>query len=450
MQVPNPFQFLKPAPVAEPLSPEKIDPVYRRLRLQVFLGIFIGYAAYYLVRKNLALAMPDILREYPQYTKAQLGTAITGLSIAYGLSKFVMGSVSDRSNPKWFFPLGLLMSATIIAMFGTVKAIYSSLALIVALQALNGWVNGMGWPPCGKTMVHWFGAKERGRVVAVWNVAHNVGGALVAKFALLGVFLFSDWGAKFHFNAGIAAVVAVVVFFLMRDTPQSCGLPPVEVHKNDFPADYSEKDEKALGFREIFLGHVFNNRLLWAIAVANAFVYFVRYGVVDWIPTYLQMSKGFSFQQSSAGWALFEYAAIPGTILCGWISDRVFKGRRAPATILFMGLTLIGIVIYWLNLKGPLWIDYVALGIVGFFVYGPVMLIGLHALELVPKKAAGTAAGFTGFFGYVFGAAISGTGVGWIADHWGWSGVFGTMVLCCLLTMAFSAATLRPRKPSAG
>src|SRR5690606_9729719 len=147
---------------------------------------------------------------------------------AYGLSKFVMGSVSDRSNPKWFLPLGLILSALVIASFGWVKAIYSSLVLIVALQTLNGWVNGMGWPPCGKTMVHWFGKKERGRVGSVWNVAHNVGGALVAKFALVGVLLFHDWGAKFYFNALIAAAVAVVVFFLMRDTPQSCGLPPIE------------------------------------------------------------------------------------------------------------------------------------------------------------------------------------------------------------------------------
>jgi sugar phosphate permease len=89
-----------------------------------------------------------------------------------------------------------------------------------------------------------------------------------------------------------------------------------------------------------------------------------------------------------------------------------------------------------------------ALIAIGFFVYGPIMIIGLHALDLVPKKAAGTAAGFTGFFGYVFGSAIAGTGVGWIADHWGWGGVFGTMIVCCVLTMAFSALTLRHRSAS--
>ena len=436
------FGLLRPAPEVPRLPAERVDSEYRRLRRQVFLGIFTGYAAYYLVRNTLALAIPDLLREYPQYSKAMLGTAVTGLSIAYGASKFLMGSVSDRSNPKYFLPLGLLLSAAIIFVSGTVKVIYTSLALVVALQTLNGWVQGMGWPPCGKSMVHWWSTKERGLTVATWNVAHNVGGALVANFALIGVTFFNDWGAKFYFNAVIAAAIAVLVFFLLRDTPQSCGLPPVEEYKNDYPPDYSADHERVFGFREIFFGHVLNNRYLWAIAVANAFVYFVRYGVVNWIPTYLETAKGFSFRQSSTAWALYEYAAIPGTIACGFISDRYFRGRRAPANILFMTLTLGAVVAYWLNLRGPLWIDYVALVAIGFLIYGPIMIIGLHALDLVPKKAAGTAAGFTGFFGYVFGSAIAGTGVGWIADRWGWNGVFVTMVACCLLTIAFVAMTL--------
>lgn len=443
------ISFLRPRPPAPPLPAERIDPEYRRLRLQVFAGIFIGYAAFYLVRKNLALAIPDILRDYPHYTKAALGSAMTGLSIAYGVSKFIMGSVSDRSNPRWFMTLGLLLTAAVTFAFGAVPAIYGSLTLVIALQTLNGWFNGMGWPPCGKTMVHWFSTKERGVTVAFWNVAHNVGGGLVASLALLGVTLFHDWGAKFYFNALVAAGCALIVAWLLRDTPQSCGLPPIERYKNDYPPDYSEAHERTFTFREIFFQHIFRNRFLWAIAVANAFVYFVRYGVVDWIPTYLQTAKGFSFEQSSWAWAAFEYAAIPGTILCGWVSDKVFKGRRAPATILFMALTLAALVVYGLNRHGPLWIDIVSLIAIGFFVYGPIMLIGLHALDLVPKKAAGTAAGFTGFFGYVFGSAIAGTGVGWIADHWGWSGVFGTMIVCCVLTMGFSALTLGHRTTSA-
>jgi MFS transporter, OPA family, glycerol-3-phosphate transporter len=427
----------------------RIDADYRRHRRNVFAGIFIGYAAYYLVRNNLALAIPDILRDYPQHSKAELGLALTGLSLSYGVSKFLMGAVSDRSNPKYFLPLGLLLSCAVMATTGLVKGIFSSLALIIALQTLNGWVQGMGWPPCGKTMVHWFGTRERGRVVSFWNVAHNVGGALVATFALVGVGLFNDWGAKFYFNALIAGVLAFVVLALMRDTPQSEGLPPIEEYKNDYPSHYSAEHERNFTFREIFFQHVLTNKYLWAIAVANAFAYFVRYGVVNWIPTYLETAKGFSFRESSIAWSLYEYAAIPGTIVCGWMSDRVFGSRRAPATILFMALTLVAVLVYRWNLTGPLWIDYAALIAIGFLIYGPIMIIGLHALDMVPKKAAGTAAGFTGLFGYVFGSAFAGTGVGWIADHWDWNGVFIAMIASCVLTIVFSAMTLGHRATSA-
>jgi OPA family glycerol-3-phosphate transporter-like MFS transporter len=437
--------LLRPAPHVAPLPLERVHPEYKRLRRRVFAGIFVGYAGYYLVRNNLALAIPDLLAEHPEYSKAGLGTALTALSIAYGLSKFLMGSVSDRSNPKYFLPLGLLLSSGLMAAFGLFDALYASLAAIIIVMSLNGWVQGMGWPPSGKTMVHWYSTRERGAVVSVWNVAHNVGGALVANLALAGVVLFQDWGAKFYFNALVAALVAVSVFFVLEDTPQSRGLPPVEKYRDDYPPGYSEAHEDTLPFREIFLKYVLPNKFLWAIAVANAFCYFVRYGVVNWIPTYLETAKGFSFHESSTAWALYEYAAIPGTILCGWLSDRWFRGRRAPMTMIFMALTLVAVVVYWMNLKGPIWIDYAALFAIGFLIYGPIMMIGLHSLDLVPKKAAGTAAGLTGLFGYVFGSAIAGTGVGWIADRWDWAGVFITMVACCVLAIAFVSLTLRHR-----
>jgi OPA family glycerol-3-phosphate transporter-like MFS transporter len=442
------FAFLRPAPDVTPLPAEHIDAEYRRLRLQIFIGIFIGYAGFYLVRSNFSLVIPDIQKDYPQYSKAQLGTVMSGLFIAYGFSKFLMGSVSDRSNPRYFLPLGLLLSCAIQLAFGFYKTLYLSLIALIALQTLNGWFSGMGWTPCGKTMVHWYSTRERGRVVSLWNVAHNVGGALVAIIAGWGFSLFHDWGAKFYFNAMIAALVALIAMALMRDTPQSCGLPPIEQYKNDYPPNYSAANERTFSFREIFFEHVLRNRLLWAIATANAFVYFVRYGVVSWIPTYLQTAKHFSFQQSSMAWAVFEWSAVPGTILCGWVSDRVFKSQRAPPTILFMIPTLLGLIVYGLNRHGPLWIDIAALMTIGFFIYGPIMLIGLQALDMVPKKAAGTAAGFTGFFGYVFGSAFAGTGVGWIADHWGWGGVTVTMCVCSVLTMGFSALTLGHRATS--
>jgi len=438
--------WLRPAPAAPPVAPDRVDASYRALRGQVFAGIFLGYTASYLIRKNLSLAMPDILVAHPELTKALLGGPLTWLSLSYGASKFLMGTVSDRSNPRTFLFLGLILSAVIQAICGRDKSIYDSLILLSVLQAANGWFQGMCWPPCGKSLVHWFAVSERGRAVSAWNVSHNVGGGLAPLVALLAVQLTGDWGAKFWGNALVAALLAVAALVLVRDTPQSCGLPPIEEHTGDRPEGYEQRSEEILPVRDILLRHVLNNRFLWSIALANAFVYFVRYGIGDWIPTYLKAEKGFDFAKTSWAAAAYEYAAIPGTLLCGWVSDKVFKAQRAPATMLFMGLTLLGVLLYWFNRTGPLWIDIAALIVIGFLIYGPIMVIGLHALDLAPKKAAGTAAGFTGFFGYVFGSAPAGSGVGWIADKFGWNGVFTVMALCCLLTIAFSALTLPGRK----
>ncbi|MDU7868627.1 MAG: glycerol-3-phosphate transporter, partial [Pantoea sp.] len=96
------LSIFKPAPRQPQVAADRVDPLYRRLRWQIFIGIFFGYAAYYLVRKNFALAMPYLVEQ--GFSRGDLGFALSGISIAYGFSKFIMGSVSDRSNPRVFLP----------------------------------------------------------------------------------------------------------------------------------------------------------------------------------------------------------------------------------------------------------------------------------------------------------------------------------------------------------
>jgi OPA family glycerol-3-phosphate transporter-like MFS transporter len=37
---------------------------------------------------------------------------------------------------------------------------------------------------------------------------------------------------------------------------------------------------------------------------------------------------------------------------------------------LFRSLTLVAVIVYWMNLHGPLWIDYAALFSIGFLITG--------------------------------------------------------------------------------
>ena len=435
--------FLRPPAHREPLPEDQAAETYRRLRLQVFVGIFVGYAGYYLVRKNFTLAMPYLIDL--GYSKSDLGLALSGVSIAYGLSKFFMGNVSDRSNARTFMAFGLICSSAVMIFMGTIPVATSSVTIMFGLLLLNGWFQGMGWPPSGRVMVHWFSQNERGTKMAIWNVAHNVGGGMVGPIAILAMALFADWHAVLYFHGFFALVVAMLVLMLVRDTPQSQGLSTIETHRNDYPKafEYTEKHETELSAKAIFFEFVLNNKFLWTIAIANAFVYFVRYGVLDWAPTYLNEVKNFSFEQSGWAYAFYEFAGIPGTLICGWLSDKVFSGRRAPASILFLALTLVCVLVYWLNPPGNPGLDIAMLIGIGFFIYGPVMLIGVQALDLAPKKAAGTAAGFTGLFGYVGGAVAASIVIGLVVDAAGWDAGLGLIAAACVIAMVLISFTWR-------
>ena len=451
--------FLSPPPFKPQMAADKVDKTYSLLRWQVFLGAFIGYAGFYIVRKNFSMAIPML--EPFGFEKGELGIVLSMNAVAYGFSKFIMASISDRSNSRIFLPLGLVLAA-VSMMFMIVPVQYLgaehkewAIFLMAALNFLVGWFNGMGWPPCGRVMTHWFSQKERGTWMSVWNCAHNVGGALVGPMAVYGAMWFGSWfyGADqqryflvgtYLFPAFVAILIAIVAYCLIRDTPQSCGLPSIEEWRKDYAGTYTEKSEEVLSSREIFLT-VLSNRFLWYIAFANAFVYMVRYGCLDWAPAILT-EKGINIKE--AGWAYFAYeiAAIPGTLVCGWLSDRVFHGRRALPTIIFMAVVAVFIFIYW-QFSDNITIVLLCLIAIGFFIYGPVMLIGVQALDLAPKNAAGTAAGLTGFMGYVLGTALlANVVIGYVAQNAGWNWTFVLLILSCVISILLMMLTYQEEK----
>ena len=184
------------------MEADKVDAKYKRMRLQVFLGIFIGYAGFYIVRKNFSMAIPELA--LLGFDQSELSIVLAMNAVSYALSKFLMGSVSDRSNARVFLPLGLVLAAlSMMFMIVPVTLLgpeHKRLAIFImaVLNFLVGWFNGMGWPPCGRVMTHWFSIKERGTKMSIWNCAHNVGGALVGPMAVYGAIWFGSWFCGSH------------------------------------------------------------------------------------------------------------------------------------------------------------------------------------------------------------------------------------------------------------
>lgn len=434
----SPLNLMRPAPPRPMLPEHEIRRRFPRLRWQILEATFIGYATYYIVRNNLPVVSREIASELA-YSKSQIGDMLAATALAYGLGKFLMGAWSDRSNPRYFMALGLLLTALCNFLFGAA----SDYTAHLLLWTLNGLVQGMGWPPCGRSLGHWFSLRERGTVFAVWNISHNVGGGLAGLIAAYATQA-AGWRNAFFVPGLIALACAFYLVWRLRDTPQSEGLPAIEEYRRDEPDPIQRTGERELGTRELLLDYILRNRYLWLFASANFFVYIARYAMLDWGPTYLKEVKQASIAQGGHSTAILEFAGIFSTLLMGWLSDRL-RGRRGMVSLLCMipvAAAFAGIV--WAP-PGMLWLDLVLFGVIGFFVYPPVMLLGVAGLDFTSKKAVGAGAGFIGLFGYL-GRTAQGKGLGWMVDSWGWDAALWSVFGCALAAIGLLALSwnLRP------
>ncbi|MEO2048809.1 MAG: MFS transporter [Pirellulales bacterium] len=449
--------FFAPPPPVPQLPDKQVRTIYPRFRWRIMESTFIGYGTYYLVRNNIGTVAKE-MEGALGYDKSMLGDIMAITAISYGLSKFIMGSVSDRSDPRKFMAIGLLLTACCNFAFGAVN----NYSMHMILWALNGFAQGMGWPPCGRSMGHWFSESERGLTFSIWNTSHNVGGGIAGLIAAWAVTHYGGWQYAFYVPGLLAAIGAAYLFLRLRDTPQSVGLPAIEEYRHDYPEGMNDSVkelngtavlERNLTARELFFDKVLSNKFIWLLAIANFFAYITRYSMLDWGPTYLREVKGATLDDG--GFAVFalEFGGIPSTIFLGWISDRL-GGRRGMVASLCMLPIVVSFAGIMLLPKGYLWLDMTLLASIGFFIYPVINLITIAALDVVSKKAIGTAAGFIGLFGYI-GRTVQAKGFGWTVDHYGilygqqvaWDIVFYTILVCGVLAGLLLALTwnLRPR-----
>ncbi|MBM3191053.1 MAG: MFS transporter, partial [Chlamydiae bacterium] len=169
------IDFMKPSPHSQPIEDkETIDKTYKYWRLRIFYAMYVGYAFFYFTRKSFTFAMPALITELGM-TKTELGYLASTLYFTYGISKFVSGVLSDKSNPRFIMAMGLVLTGIFNIFFG-----FSNSFIFFALfWGLNGWFQGWGWPPCARLLTHWYSQKERGTWWGIWNTSHNIGGALI-------------------------------------------------------------------------------------------------------------------------------------------------------------------------------------------------------------------------------------------------------------------------------
>ena len=401
-----------------------------------------GYSMFYFVRKNFSFAMPALAAEYG-ITNTSFGVILTLVGFVYGLSKFVNGIIADRANARWHLVIGLGACVLLNFAFGWSDVLGRALsghsegplfvsamvAVMAVLLILNNVFQGCGFPPCNRLLANWVPPKELATKTAIWNTSHSVGAGVVS--VLCGYLIASggDWRLCVWVPGAIAAAGVIFILLTLRDTPSSVGLPELPGTKTELDEDDSKE-----AFRSFIRKRVFLNPIIWVLAVTDFFVYIVRFAVLDWGPTFLQ-NRAVPLSPQLAGWtiAIFEIAGCAGMLCAGWVSDRFFGGKTQRMCAVEMLLVAVCmVVLHVLPADASPYLVLVLLALSGFFLYGPQALLGVIAVKQATKKAASSAVGLIGFMSYL-SVVVTGAGLGWFSDTFGWGFLFLLMTAVSLV-----------------
>ena len=411
-----------PAPLRTDLDEQGQKKFHHSLAFQSFVAGTLGYSLYYVCRTSLNVMKKPIL-DSGMLDATQLGVIGSALLFAYAIGKLVNGFIADHCNIKRFMATGLLVSTLanltmgFIGLFGSNNefigeaAIPSAVTFVIfaIMWGINGWSQSMGAAPAIIALSRWFPLSRRGTFYGFFSASHNIGEWL--SFIFVGSLVAAaGWQWGFFGSALAGAIGVVVILFMMHDTPESKGLPSIEVLTGE-KVEEKRQEESVGDIQKLVL----RTPAVWILALASAFMYISRYSLNSWGILFLQEQKGFSLETATFIISINALLGIVGTVLAGWMSDVLFKGdRKMPAFISGILLSISYIIFiyggneYWVNVAAMVLFG-IAIGVLIAF------LGGLMAIDIVPRKATGAALGVVGIASYI-AAGLQDVISGWLID----------------------------------
>ena len=308
---------------------DRVDATYRQLRIAILVTLVATYGISYTARLGLGVVKGPLLED-GIFTATELGWIGSAFFWGYAAGKLINGFIADRVNVRVFIPTGLAVSAIVNLFMGSNSLVFTA----VALWGINGWFQGFGNPASVISLTHWFSPRERGTTYGIWSSAHAIGEGLtfIGTSALVGATMwrFAFWGPGM-----LCLVTAVAAFFVLRDRPETLGLPPVSEWKGDV-AEGTASQARPAGLA-LLRTQLSLLRLpqIWVIGLASMSMYVTRYAINSWGVLYLEEAHGLSTETAASLVGLNALVGIGGCVAYGVLSDRLFSSRRPPLTLLF-------------------------------------------------------------------------------------------------------------------
>lgn len=372
---------------------------YRRLRWSTFLSATIGYSLYYVCRTSINVVKKPII-ESGALDAQQLGYIGSALLFTYAIGKFFNSFLADRSNIKRFMATGLIISTLANLFIGILGLMNSSTGLaaniffvcFAVLWGVNGWSQSMGIGPSVVSLSRWFPKSERGTYYGFFSASHNLGEFLSFIFVglLVGVAGW-QWGFIGASIAGICGVLIILLF--MHDSPESKALRSIE--------EIAEEKHKETENVSSAQKGVLKNPYVWILAISSAFMYISRYAINGWGVFFLQEQKGYSLELATQIISINALLGIIGTVLSGWVSDKLFRGKRNMPALIFGVLNTVSLCLFFFS-GDNIWLNGLSMALFGIAIGVLICFLGgLMAVDIVPRNASGAALGIVGIASYI-------------------------------------------------
>ena len=393
------FRISKPS--EEQVAAEKIDSTYKSLRNKTFWGATVAYSLYYVCRMSLSVVKQPLIDE-GVLSAGELGVIGSALLFVYAVGKFLNGFIADYCNIKRFMATGLFFSALVNLLLGVLgianDVVTQSTAVIffsfAILWGINGWMQSMGSPPGVICLSRWFPKSKRGTYYSIFSSTPYIGEFL--SFVITGLVVGAlGWKAGFVVAAIAGLIGSLIILWLVSDTPESKGLPSVQQLSGE---DVTKHD--VLPTRDL-QKYVLKHPGIWVIALSSAFIYITKYAITGWGVLFLQKEKGFSIEDATQIIGFYAVAGIVGTVMAGWLSDKLFKSDRVKPAVLAGMLSFITLALFLFTDSGYMMnVIYVSVFSLAIGVLYCIVA-GLMAIDIVPRKATGAALGVVGISSYI-------------------------------------------------
>ncbi|MBN2013329.1 MFS transporter [candidate division KSB1 bacterium] len=410
------------------------NPKYEFWRWRIFGITWLSYVGFYLTRSSFSVAKIGIGRDPNiQMSPEQMGM-IDGLYLtAYAIGQFVWGMLGDKKGTRLVVMIGLFSSV----LAGFAMGVSSIVLAFGVFSFIQGLSQSTGWAPLAKNISNWFSLHERGVVMGWWSTNYAIGSLIAAPFAGYMADRFLNWRFAFFMPALALSVVAILFIFLQRNRPKDVGFPTIEEYHHEpvstLYVDGKPEDEPEEGSWKAIL-IVAKNPMVILLAVVYFFLKPTRYAILFWGPLYINETLNTGMTESALISVSFFLAGPLSVLVAGYTSDKLFKSRRMPYSII--ALFLLAIVLFFFNDIAVMHNKAVIAGllfIIGFLLYGPDSLVSATAaLDFGTSKGASTASGLINGLGSI-GAIVGGTIPGFFKESWGWGGVFTFLSVSVLI-----------------